>query len=117
MSRGKNLYILVHVHTDLRVWVGKGNIHIDTDLAGFQLALEFGGGGTRSGEDRSTITIFVRVDEGDGVVDGFHFETDEDGAEDLFPVAAHVWLYVGDDGGANLFANHVSDESKQSKDI
>lgn len=77
-------------------------LHVDTELAGFELALEAGGGGAGGGEDCGAVAVFVGVNEGDGVVEGGDFETDEDRAEDFLTVTSHVWLDASDDGRADL---------------
>ena len=63
-----------------------------------------GGRGPGAREDGDAVAVFVGVDERDGVVNGVDVEADEDGAEDLFCVAFHVRLDVGDDCGRNLCA-------------
>ena len=47
-----------------------GNRHIDSNLACLEILLEAGSGGTGAGEDCGAVTVFVGVDEGDGVVGG-----------------------------------------------
>lgn len=81
------------------------NLHIDTKLAGLELVLEAGSSGTGTSKDGSTVAVLVGVDEGDGLIDAVNFKADEDGAEDLFAVAFHVWLDAGDNGWADLELN------------
>lgn len=76
--------------------------NVDTQLAGFDVLLESGGGGAGGGEDGGAVAVFVCVCECDGVVEGVDVEADQDGAEDFFFVAGHVGCDVGDDCGGDL---------------
>lgn len=78
------------------------HLHIDAKLAGFDFTLESGGGGAGAGEDCGAVAVFVGVDHGDGLVEGWDFEADEDWAEDFLAVAGHMRLDAGDDGWADL---------------
>lgn len=81
-----------------------GDGHVDTDLAGLDPPAEGLGCGAGAGEDGDTVAILVRVDEVDGLVERVDVEADQDGAEDLLPVAAHGGGHVGDDGGGDPVA-------------
>ena len=81
-----------------------GDGHVDADLAALDVLLEGLRGGAGLGEDGHAVAVFVGVDEVDGAGEGGDFEGDEDGAEDLFGVALHVWLDACDDGGADPVA-------------
>lgn len=80
-----------------------GDGHVDTDLAGLNLALESTCCRTGSSEDGGAVSILIRVDEIDGLVECLYIEADENRTEDLLRVALHVRLDVGNDGRANLF--------------
>lgn len=69
---------------------------VDAYLAGFDFFLEAARGGAGAGEDGDAVAVFVGVDEGDGRVEGWGGEADEDGAEDFLAVAAHRRGNVGD---------------------
>lgn len=92
--------LLVAGEGEHRQWDGDGNV--DADLAGLDVLLEVGGSGAGAGEDGGAVTVFVSVDEGDGLVECFDVQADEDGAENLLLVAAHVRGDVGDDGRTDL---------------
>ena len=81
-------------------WVAE-YLHVDTDLAGLELALEAGGGGTRAGEDSSAITVLVGIDQLDGIINSVDLEADQDRTKDLLAVASHVRLYASDNGWGN----------------
>lgn len=81
---------------------GHGDGHINTQLTGFDVLLEPGGGGARGGEDGGTVAVFVGVCECNSIVKGLNVETDEDRTEDFLFVAGHVGCYVGDDCGGDL---------------
>ena len=81
---------------------GHGDGHVDTQLAGFDVLLESGGGGAGGGEDGGAVAVFVCVCECDGVVEGVDVEADQDGAEDFLFVAGHVGRDVCDDCGGDL---------------
>jgi hypothetical protein len=76
--------------------------NVDTQLPDVDVLLEFRGGAAGAGEDGGAVAVGIGVDEMDGGGDGGDVEADEDGAEDLFCVAFHVWLDVGYDCGADL---------------
>lgn len=76
--------------------------HINTNLTALNLLSKLAGAGAALGEDRNTVAVFVGVDQLDGFVESGYVEADEDGAEDLFFVAGHVFCYVRDDGGTDL---------------
>lgn len=78
--------------------------HVNADLTGLDAAAEGLGRGAAAGEDGDAVTVLVRVDEIDGLVERVNVETDEDGAEDLLAVALHVARHVGDDGGRDPVA-------------
>ena len=80
-----------------------GNGDIDSLLASFDFFLKARRSGARSGEDRCAVAVWVSIDEGDGFVNCGDIEADEDGAEDLFGVALHMWFDVCDDGWADLW--------------
>ncbi len=73
-----------------------GYRHVDANLAGLDLALETACGGAAAREDCDAVAVLVVVDQLDGFVDGVDVQTHEDGTEDLFFVAPHVRLDVGD---------------------
>ena len=75
---------------------------IDTDLAGFNLALIPAGTGSRLREDGRPITILISVDELDSFIQGADGETDEDGTENLFAVTSHMRQHIGDDSWSHL---------------
>lgn len=75
---------------------------IDTQLAGFDLLLESGGCRAGLGEYSGAVAVLVGVDQVDGFVGRFDVEADEDGAEDFFCVAFHVWFHVGDNCWSDL---------------
>lgn len=79
-----------------------GNGHIDTDLASFDLLLEHASCGTRASEDGGTVSVFVGVDEVDGLVNRIHVQADEHRSKDFLGVALHMRLDVGDDGRPDL---------------
>lgn len=80
---------------------GDGDGDIDTNLTSVDFVLEFSGVGTRSGEERATITPTVIVDELDGFIEGVDSDNTEDGAEDFFLVAGHFGSNVIEDGGSD----------------
>ena len=84
-----------------------GNWYVDTNLAGFDLVLKAARRGSGAGEDGGAVPVFVGIDEVNGLVDCFNVEADEDGTEDLFGVALHVWLDVCDDGRSDLRQRHL----------
>lgn len=55
---------------------GHGDGDIDTDLAGFAVLLEAGGGRAGAGEDGGSVAVFILVDEVNGVVEGVDGEAD-----------------------------------------
>lgn len=77
-------------------------LHVDTNLTGFDIFLEAGGGATGASEYRDAVAVFVGVNKGDGVVQGGNREADEDGAEDFFRIAFHVRFNIGDYSWADL---------------
>jgi hypothetical protein len=81
---------------------GDGDGDVDADLAGLDVLLEVGGRRAGAGEDGDAVAVLVGVDERDGVVDGVDVQAYEDRAEDLFRVAFHVRLDVGDDCWGDL---------------
>lgn len=81
---------------------GDGDGNVDSNLAGLDLLLEASRGCAGSGEDGGAVSVFVCVDEGDGVVEGGDVEADEDGTEDFLLVAGHLGGYVCDDSRADL---------------
>lgn len=76
--------------------------HIDTNLTGLDLFLEFACCCAGGGKDGYAIAVFVLVDKLDCFVESFDIKADEDGAKDFFAVAAHVLGDVGYYGWANL---------------
>ena len=78
------------------------NRHIHPHLPSLDIPLEPRRRAPTPRKDRDAIPVLVCVDEVDGVVDSGDVDAHEDGAEDLFGVAAHVGFYVCDDCGANL---------------
>lgn len=81
-----------------------GDGHIDSNLSGLNVATEGLGRGTRLGEDGDSVTVFVLVNQLNGIVNGLDVQANQDGTEDLLGVAGHVGGDVGDDGGANKVA-------------
>ena len=81
-----------------------GDWNVDADLPGLDFFLELAGRGARRSEDGRAVAVFILVDQLDGFVQAIDVEADEDGAEDLFAVTAHVFRYVGDDCWADLDA-------------
>ena len=81
-----------------------GDGHIDANLAGLDVAAERLGCRARLGEDGNTVTVFVLVDQIDGVVNGLDVKADKDRAENLLLVAGHVSGDVGDDGRTHKVA-------------
>jgi len=79
-----------------------GNRDVDANLTGLNLLLEASSSGARAGEDGSTVAILVGIDHVDGLVDSLNVQANEDRTEDLFGVALHVRLDVGNNGGTNL---------------
>lgn len=78
------------------------NRHIDTNLTSFNFFLEAACCGAGSGKDGSSVSILVGIDEVYGFIKGLDVEADKDRTKDLFSVAFHVGLHVGDDGRADL---------------
>jgi len=78
------------------------NRHINPHLTSLDILLEVRRRAAGAGENGDAIAVFIRVDEIDGGIEGGDFKGDEDGAEDFFRVAFHVWLNVGNEGGADL---------------
>ena len=78
------------------------NRHVDTKLTCLNVALEATSSGARVGKYGSSVAILVGVDQVDGIFEGWYIDTNQDGAKDLFGVALHVWLYVGDESWADL---------------
>ena len=76
---------------------------VDANLAGLDLTLEASGGGTGTGKDGSTVSIFVLVNELKSIVGSLNVEANEDGPEDLLNVTSHVWFYISNDRWANLY--------------
>ena len=62
------------------------NGHVDADLADLNACLELACGRAALREDRGTVTVFVRVDDGECVVEGVGGDDDEDWAEDFLPM-------------------------------
>lgn len=79
-----------------------GDGHVDADLAGLKFLLEQRRSRAGPGEDGRAVAVGVGVDEVNGLFGGVDIQADEDGAEDLFGVALHVRLDVGDDGWSDL---------------
>ena len=82
----------------MSVTYGYGDGDVDTNLTGLDLALELASRRTGAGEDGCAVTVLVCVDHLDSLVDGLDVQADKHRAEDLFSVALHVGLHVGDDG-------------------
>lgn len=61
--------------------------------------LELAGIRARVGEDSSTVTVGVVVDDFDSIIQSLSLETDKDGTKDFFLVAFHVSSDIGNDSG------------------
>jgi hypothetical protein len=80
---------------------GNGDRDVHTNLSNFHLILELSSSGSRSGEDSSTITPSIAVNEVDTFLEGVDFHTHKHGAEDFFLVAGHVRGDIVNDRGGN----------------
>ena len=77
---------------------------VDTNLSGIDLVLELASGVTILGEDGSTVTVLVAVDQVDGLLQGVGSHDDHHGSEDLLVVHVHAWGHVVDHSGAHEVA-------------
>lgn len=64
-------------------------------MSNIDLVNEFPGISATGGEDGRAVTVRIRVDHMNGVVQRFGGQNDQDRSEDLLLVALHVRLYVG----------------------
>ena len=71
--------------------------HVDTNLSDINLVLEFASGSSRAGEDCSSISVGVGVDQLNGLFQGINIDTNQNGTEDLLSVAIHIGGDIGDD--------------------
>lgn len=78
-----------------------GNGDVDTNLAGLDLALELPCRRPGACEDGCAVTVLIRVDHLDSLIDGLNVQADKYRAEDLLGVALHVRLDVRNDGGTD----------------
>ena len=84
---------------------------IDTNLPSLDMLGEFTRRTAALGEDGNAVAVFVCVDDIDGFVERVDVQADEDGTEDFFLVARHVFRYVGDDCRSNLSCIQISNPS------
>lgn len=78
------------------------DLHVDSNLTGFNVALEASSSRARGCKDGNTVSVFVRVDEVDRFFECINVEADQDGAEDLLLVARHVLCYIGNESWPDL---------------
>ena len=65
------------------------NGHVDADLADLNACLELACGRAALREDRCAVSVFVRVDDGERIVEGVGGDDGQNGAENLLPVHAY----------------------------
>lgn len=75
---------------------------VDTNLAGLELLLEQRRRGSAAGEDGRAVAVRVAVDQIQCFLRRLHVQAHQHRSEDLFCVALHVGLDVGNDGGTDL---------------
>ncbi|KAI6761764.1 hypothetical protein HG531_002317 [Fusarium graminearum] len=83
---------------------GDRDRNIDTNLTGLNVLAEDLSSGARPGEDSSTVTVLVLVDEVDSIFNGLGVEADKNGTKYFLLVAGHVRGNIGDDGRSNPVA-------------
>lgn len=93
-------------------WERDRNRDVDTDLTGLDFLLELVASSTGVGEDGGAVTIFVSVDQGDGIVKVLLFKNNQDWTKDLLIVASHAGLNAGDDGWTDKVTVRVTVSSE-----
>ena len=68
---------------------------IDTNLSDVHLSLELPRGGSTLREDGSAVSVWVGVDDCEGVVESICFQTEENRAEDLGPKCEEFYVRLG----------------------
>ena len=87
---------------------GDGDGQVDSNLAGIDLVLELTSSSTRRGEDSSSVSVGVGIDDLEGLVEVLGRHDAENGAEDLLLVDAHILGDASEDGGADPVSSLVS---------
>jgi len=82
--------------------------NINTNLPGLNVLCKLARRTAALGEDGDAVTVFIRVDDIDGFIERLGIKADEDGSEDFFFVARHVFRHVGNHRRSDLFGTSVS---------
>ena len=86
-------------------WYRNGNV--DSDLPHVHFPLVFSSSSARLSEDGGSVTIFILVDDLEGLIESLGVQDDKDGSEDLFVVTFHCGVCF-DDGRSDEISVRIS---------